>query len=73
MMVASRNVSLVGTYTGVHSLMRLHRIQAVDELTWGKITCLFSLTSNRISVFPAIMNIGTNHRSIRNVYNFGHQ
>ena len=49
--------------------MRLQRIQGSGELTWGKITPLFSLTSKRISVLPSTVNIGTNNRSIRSVYN----
>ena len=49
--------------------MKLQRIQGSGELIWGKITSLFSLTSKRISVLPSTVNIGTNNRSIRSVYN----
>lgn len=56
-------------YPGVHRFMKLERIQGASELRWEKITSLFSLTFNRNSVFPSIVNVGTNHGSIRIICN----
>lgn len=69
MVSSSRCQSCRSTYPGVHRLMKLERIQGASELRWEKIISLFSLNSNKNSVFPSIVNVGSNHSSIRSICN----